>query len=116
MNPLDYSFAEVRKFVVAAVIVALAAVAFFVTYDPGFEDAVVALTGAIFAVIGVFADKNHTVDDVSKALTFLQGSAISVVGFFATVPAATETQVGVLVGALVAAYGIWYTANDRPVV
>lgn len=112
MNPLSYSLAEVRKFVVAAVIAALAAVAFFVAYDPGFEEAVVSLVGAVFAAIGVFADRNATEDDVSKAVTALQGAALSVVGFFATVPAETETQIGVLVGALLSVYLIWRTRND----
>lgn len=110
-NPLDYSLAEVQKWVVALVVLGLSAAAFFITADPGFNEAAIALTGEVFAVIGVFAAKNHTADDVSKALAQLQGAVLSVVGYFVVVDPNTVEKLTVLVGAAVAVYAVWQVRN-----
>jgi hypothetical protein len=114
---MNYSLGQVRKFVVALVWLGLAALAFFVIFpDPiggvDFQSAVVALTGAVFAAIGVFADKNATPDDWSKAVTAAQGAALSVVGYFTVVPMGTVSKITVLTGAALMVYTVWRTGND----
>lgn len=111
MNPFDYSLGEVRKAVIALLVLGLAAAALFIHIEPGFDQAVVILAGEVFAVIGVFAATNHTADDVSKALAQLQGAALTVVGYFATVNPDTVEKIAVLAGAFVSAYAVWRFGN-----
>jgi hypothetical protein len=66
----------------------------------------------VFAAIGVFADKNATPDDWSKAVTAAQGAALSVVGYFTVVPMGTVSKITVLTGAALMVYTVWRTGND----
>lgn len=105
---------EYRKAVVAFLIAAFALLAFFVTFDPGIQLAAIALTGAVFNVVGVFLAKNHTLDDVSKALTALQASTIALVGFWVTVDPSTTESVAAIIAAVVNVYGVWRVTNAPP--
>ncbi len=107
------SLSYAKKAAVSAVFLggAIAAVV-IADYDPNFTQAVVALVGALFAVIGVYASKNHTEDDLSKAVAQLQGAAVFVVGYFVTVPASTVEKVTVLSGAVLSAIAVFQVRNE----
>lgn len=106
-----YSLAECQKAIVSFIILALAVAALFITVNPGLQTACVVLAGAVFAVIGVFMTKQHTVDDVGKAVSQLQGAVLSVVGLFVEVPTTTVAKIGVIVAALLAAYAVYKREN-----
>jgi uncharacterized membrane protein len=107
------SFAEAKKTVVSIVFLIGAALALvFSEYDPNFTEACVALAGAVFAVGGVFLAKNHTEKDLSKGVSQLQGAALTVVGYFATVQPGTVQKITVLSGAAVSAIAVWWVRNE----
>lgn len=114
MNPLKYKPAELRKLLVSLIFAVAAVVGLFVTIDPSFVQACVALVGPVFAVIGVFGAKNHSADDLQKALEQLKGAALTVVGYFTVVPPSTEAQIGTLIVAAVSVIAVYWTANDSP--
>jgi uncharacterized membrane protein len=109
------SIAEAKKTVVSALFLIGAVLALILSdYDPNFTQACVALAGAIFAVVGVFMAKNHTEQDLSKAVSQLQGAALMVVGYFATVQPGTVQKITVLTGAAVSVIAVWWARNDMP--
>lgn len=108
-----YSLAQARKAVVSLVVLGCAVAGLFITgIDPNFQQAAVMLTGSVFAVIGVFATKNATEDDLAKAVTQLQGCALTVVGFFVTVPTDTAGKISLVVGALLGTYVVFRVPNE----
>lgn len=111
-----YSPAEAKKAIVAFATLVLSALALFVVFPPdigevSFQDAAVALTGSIVATIGAFMDKNVTADDLSKAVTQLQGSAVAVAGYFAVMPTSTVENISVAVSALLSVYLVYRIPN-----
>jgi hypothetical protein len=111
-----YTLEEARKAVVAFVFLILSAFALFVVFpadikDVSFTDAVIALTGSVFGTVGVFMDKNVTADDLSKAVTQLQGSALAVVGYFTVVPVGTVEKISLFAGAILSVYLVFRTPN-----
>jgi uncharacterized membrane protein HdeD (DUF308 family) len=114
MNPANYSLKEVRKAVVSLFVLAAAVVGLFVTTNPDFIQACTTLIGAIFAVVGVFAAKNHTSDDLQKALEQFKGAALTVVGYFAVVPTDTGERAGAIIGLIVAVAAVYWTSNEPP--
>jgi hypothetical protein len=107
----NYSLSEVQKAVVALVIAGIAIAGYFVAFDPGFQDAAVIVTVGVFNVIGVFASKNHTPDDVGKAVLALAASTIALVGFFVTVnPSDTQTILGII-GAVLNPILVFFVPN-----
>lgn len=113
MNPGNYSLSEVRKGLVAVLFLGLAVAALFTTISPSFTVAVIALVGPVFAVIGVFAAKHHSADDLQKALEQLKGAVIGVLGFFVAVPSSTQTKVSVIIGAAVSVLAVYWTRNVK---
>lgn len=106
------SLSNAQKAVLAAVGLLGALAALFIPdYDLSFTDAVVGLVGPVFAVIGVFAAKNHTPEDLQKALEAAKGAALAVVGYFTVVPAGTDMKVAVLIGAIATVFGVWWRPN-----
>lgn len=109
-----YTLAEAQKAVVALVVAAVTLTGYFVVFDPGFNEAAVAATVAVFNVLGVFLATNHTAADAQKAVSALAASALGLVGFFTTVdPGTTEITLGVL-AALANVYAV-YKARNEPV-
>ena len=105
--------ARYRKLVVACIGMAGAAAALILTgYDPTFTQACIALAGSVFGVVGVFASKNHSVDDLSKAVAALQGAALTVVGYFATIPTDTPEKVAILAGSVVTVIAVFWVPNE----
>jgi hypothetical protein len=114
VNPLNYSLGEMKKAVVSLVFLIAAAVGLFVSVDPGFVEACVALVGPVFAVIGVFAADHHSAQDLQKALEQLKGGALAVVGYFTVVPTSTAERITTLVGVVVSVFAIYWAENDNP--
>jgi drug/metabolite transporter superfamily protein YnfA len=109
------SIPEARKAVVAMLSLAGAILALVLSnYDPSFTEACIALAGAVFAVAGVFMAKNHTEQDLSKAVSQLQGAALTVVGYFVTVQPSTAQKITIIGGAIVSVIGVWWVKNDIP--
>jgi hypothetical protein len=114
LNPFDYSLTQVRQLVTALVVAGISIAAFFIVFDPGFQQAAVVVLGELFAVIGVFASKEHSYDDISKSVTALAGGVISLVGYFATLnPDTIQTILGI-VSQLVLFGGVLY-GNQGPI-
>lgn len=114
MNPLQYRLGQVTKAAVAATMLGFACLGFFVAYDPNLVQATVVVVLSLSTVVSVFLKKNASFDDVTKAVEQLKGSVLTAVGFIATVPAATEVQVGVLVAAVLSFYPVWRFSNAHP--
>jgi hypothetical protein len=105
--------ARYRKAIVSAIVLVGAALALILNgYDPTFTQACVALVGPAFAVGAVLLSKNHSIDDLSKAVAQLQGAAVGVVGYFTVVPTDTLEKVTLLVGAVIGTIAVWWTTND----
>lgn len=114
MNPLNYKLDEMRKLIVSVIFAVAAVVGLFVTIDPSFTEACVGLVGPVFAVIGVFGAKNHTADDLQKALEQLKGAGLTVVGYFTVVPPSTSARIGTLIVAFASIVGVYWIANAKP--
>jgi hypothetical protein len=82
--------------------------------DPNFQHAAVLLTGSVFSVIGVAMAKNHTEEDLSKAVAHALAAAVTLVAFFATVKTSTVGDVSLILGAAVTLYGVWRVPNANP--
>jgi glucose uptake protein GlcU len=87
----------------------------FLTFDPTLVQAVQLLVPAAVGVILVWGAKNHTPDDLNKALSALAAAAITVVSYFTTVPADTTNKIAMAVGALCVVIGVYWTRNTTPV-
>lgn len=107
-----YELEEVRKFALAAVGALVLLASFFIAYPVGFEDALGVVVGEVFAVAGVFLAKNHTADDLAKAVQNLAGATIALVAFFETVSPTTEAKVFAIIAQLAVVYGVYKVAND----
>jgi hypothetical protein len=102
-----------RKAVVAFVGFAGAVASLILTgYDPTFTEAVAALVGPAFAVVGVIMAGPPTVENLSKAVAELQGAALYVASYFVVVDPGTVEKIGVLLGAVFTVYGVWYATNE----
>jgi hypothetical protein len=116
LNPFQYSLAELAPFLVSIIFLIGYGVTLFVAVPIGFVPAVAALVGPVFAVVGVFVAKAHSVDDLSKALEQLKGAALTVAVYFVAVPADTANKVGVLVGSIVSVVAVIWAHQKRPAV
>lgn len=102
-----------QKAVVSLVFLVGAIAAVFVpSYDLNFTESVVALVGPVFALIGVFSAKVFSPETFEKSLQQLMGAGLAVVGYFTTVPASTEMDLAVLVGAIVSVFAVAKTKNS----
>lgn len=108
---LHYSFAQVRKSMLALTIFLGAALAYVLHFDPSFGVALEALVGGVFAVIGVFAAPQFSEQDLSKSLTFAVGALFSVLKFLGIENASLETEIYTFLGLVVAVIAVWWTGN-----
>lgn len=107
------SLATARKAVVSVIALGGAALALVLNkFDPSFTQTCIALAGAVFGVLGVWASKNHTFDDLSKSVAQLQAAALTVVGYFTVVPTSTVEKITLLVGAALSALAVFAVRND----
>jgi hypothetical protein len=111
MNPFSYSLAELSKALVAGIFLVGYVVLLFVTFDPTLIQSISLLVAPTFAVVAVFAAKNHTADDLQKALEQLKAAVITVVAYFTVVPASTENKIGMAIGALASFIGVYWARN-----
>lgn len=84
----------------------------FITFDPTLIQAVQLLVPAAVLVVVTWGSKNHTPDDLNKAMMAFVSAAITVVSYFHTVPADTANKIGMAVGALVIVLGIYQKRNS----
>lgn len=106
-----YTFEEAKKAVGSAVILGLAALALFVTYDPGLDAAFITLVGAAFAVVQVFMSP-YSPTDLSKAVSQLQGSVATLLGFWITIDPGFWIKVSSVIAAGIATYTVFKLRNE----
>lgn len=106
------SLAQVQKALVALISAGALIAGFFITFSPGLEAALIAVTVEAFAVISVFLAKNTTVDDVSKTVQALTASVVGVVALFANV-ATTDTEKVISIVALLVPVVLVYLVPNR---
>lgn len=108
-----YSLPETRKTVVAGLylIFSVVMLAGFVPHV-GFQEAVLAVVGPLYSVIGVFLAKNHDPADLQKALEALKAAFMTAISFYVAVPEATNEAVTLLIGGVVMAVGVYWARND----
>lgn len=112
MNPLNYHLAELKKVIVSVIALGLAAAALFTQIEPGFSTACIALVGPVFGVVGVFAAKHHSADDLQKALEQAKAAAMGVIGYFVTVPASTTSRITFLIVAASSVVGVYWAKRN----
>lgn len=81
-------------------------------YNVSFTDAVVALVGPVFAVIGVLLAKTYSPETFEKTLNQLYGAVASVIGYFVVIPASTSMKIVVLIGAIVSVVTVAKVKNQ----
>jgi hypothetical protein len=108
---IPYTLAQVRKMVTSFVVFAAVIAAFFIHFNPNLTQALAVLVGAAFGVVGVFTAKHHSPDDAQKALEHMKGAALTVLGFYAKVPASAGVKISALIGVFVSGYMVYLTRN-----
>lgn len=107
--------AEMRKTIVALVSLGCVVAAIILGHiNPNFQHAAILLAGAVVSLVGVFLSKNHTPDDLSKAVLHVVGLAFTCIEFWTHVSMTTTTNVTLAVGALVSLYAVWRVPNANP--
>lgn len=107
-----HSLSETRKTVVAGLYLLFSVVmlAGFVPHV-GFQEAVLAVVGPAYGVVGVFLAKNHDPADLQKALEALKAALMTAISFYVAVPEATNESVTLLITGIVMAVGVYWTRN-----
>lgn len=106
-----YSIDQVQKAVVAAVGAILLIVGFCVAFEPGTEAALTAIIVYGFGVARVAMAKNHTVDDLQKAVEQLATAIVGMVGLYFTVdPSVLEIVLAVIANVAVV-YAVFRVPN-----
>jgi hypothetical protein len=112
MKIFGYEIGEIRKALIAALYVVFALVMLIgFAPDVGFENAVFAIVGPLFGVFAVFEAKNHTPDDVQKALEALKAAVFSAVAYYVTIPDHIGQAITMLIGGVVMWLAVKYVPN-----
>lgn len=117
MNPFKYSLAEVSKALVALVGVVGFAVLYLANtgWDPGLVPALQTLVPPAIAVVAVFAAKNHTADDLNKALLGVIAAGAGVWKYFGQVDESTIATLGIVAGYIATFVGVYWKPNKPAV-
>jgi hypothetical protein len=107
-----YTVDQARKAVIAFIGGLILLVAMFVTFPIGFDEALGVVLAQGFAVLGVFLAKNHTPDDLTKALQQLAGGVVALVALFETVDPNTLETIIAIVGEFGLFYAVFHASND----
>jgi predicted small integral membrane protein len=112
MKIFGYEIGEIRKALIAGLYVVFAVV-MLVGFAPkvGFENAVFAVVGPLFGVFAVFEAKNHTPDEVQKALEALKSAVFSAISYYVVIPGHIGQAVTMLIGGLVMWLAVKYVPN-----
>lgn len=112
MTIFGHTLAECQKAVVAFIGLCAAVAGLYISnIDPGFWLALTILAGAIFGVVGVFAEKNLTPDHLAKAVIALIGAVISVVSFWVTINPSLEGRLISIAIAAITVFAVWRREN-----
>lgn len=106
MTLFGYTMGECKAAIIAAIYLAFAVVMLFIIPPAGFENAVLAVVPALFAVIAVFGATEHSPGDLQKALEALKAALLSAVSFYVAVPANINNVMVMLVTGVVMAVGV----------
>lgn len=90
-----YTIPEAKKAVAGFIVFALSVIAYWIAFDPSLTTAIPVLGSAIVGVIGIFMSKNHSPDDVQKALAALFAAIIGVASVFLSVDQISTLQTAV---------------------
>lgn len=107
-----YTISQLSKAIVSFIFLAGYVALIFITFNPGLITSVALIVPAAFAVVGVFGAKNHTADDLQKALEQMKMAVLSVVSYFTLVPASTTNKIGMAIGALASFIGVYWARNE----
>lgn len=108
MTIFGYGLGECKAAIIAALYFAFAIVMLFIIPPAGFENAVLAVVPAVFAVITVFGATEHSPGDLQKALEALKAALASAVSFYVAVPASIDNAITMLITGVVMAIGVWW--------
>ena len=106
-----YTLQEAKKAVVAFVLSAVVLVGFFIAVPMEFQTMLPIIIGQLFGVAAVFLTKNHTADDLSKAVQQLAGSVFSLVAVFTQVSPDTVESVALVIAQLTIVYAVYQARN-----
>lgn len=112
MKIFGYELGEIRKALIAGLYVIFALV-MLIGFAPavGFENAVFAVVGPLFGVFAVFEAKNHTPDEVQKALEALKAALFSAVAYYVAIPDHVGQAITMLIGGVVMWLAVKYVPN-----
>lgn len=115
-NPFHYSLPEIRKALIAAIPLAFVILSYLLGWVPpiGFETAVLGLIGPVILVIHVFSTKNHSADDIEKALKAVTAAGITVATYWTQVPASWDNKIALAILLIGTVFGVKQVANDPP--
>lgn len=106
LNPFDYSLGELKAAIFAFVYLVFAILMLFIIPPAGFENAVLAVVPALFAVVSVFSATEHSTADLQKALEALKAAVASATMFYVAVPASVSNAITMLITGVVMAIGV----------
>lgn len=112
MTILGYTPSQIRKTLTAGIFAAAAVAGLFLQVDPNLTQAFVVLGGAVLTVVVTFATKNHTWDDVGKAVNAAEVAALTVLGYFVTVPSTTAEKIAAVTGAILLFVSVLKVPNE----
>jgi hypothetical protein len=113
MKLFGYTLPELSAAIIAAIYFVFAIVMLFIIPPAGFENAVLAVVPAFFAVIQVFGATEHTPGDLSKTLEQLKMTALTATSFYIAVPANVGNAITMLITGAVAAAGIYWARKGK---
>lgn len=107
-----YTLGQVRKMVIALVGTVLLLGGYFIVFEPGTRDAVIAIVIYGFGVVRVFLAKDVTVDEQQKAVEQLATSVIGLVGLYVTIQPSVLELVLAVVANVFLVLAVAGTRND----
>lgn len=113
MKLFGYTLPELSAAIIAAIYFAFAIVMLFIIPPAGFENAVIAVVPALFAVIQVFGATEHTPGDLQKALEALKAAAMTAVTFYVAVPGSVGNAITMLITGVVMAAGVAWARKGK---
>lgn len=113
MKLFGYTLPELSAAIIAAVYFAFAIVMLFIIPPAGFENAVLAVVPALFAVIQVFGATEHTPGDLQKTLEALKAAVTTAIAFYIAVPASVGNAVTMLITGVVMAIGVAWARKGK---
>lgn len=113
MKLFGYTLPELSAAIIAVIYFAFAIVMLLVIPPAGFENAVLAVVPALFAVVTVFGATEHSPGDMQKALEALKAALFSAVSFYVAMPASIGQAMTMLITGVVMALGVYWSRKGE---